>query len=72
MKKAGSQATIRKEPALTHSFMRARMSKPAMAAFEAIAAAIRPLAHEGVLEDRECRCRITSPSPHAGAVHWLR
>jgi acetyl esterase len=51
MKKAGLQATIRKEPALTHSFMRARhVSQPAMAAFEAIVAAIRSLAHEGVLE----------------------
>ena len=50
MKKAGRQATIRKEPALAHSFMRARhVSKPAMAAFEAVVLAIRGLAHEGVL-----------------------
>ncbi|MGQ0484070.1 MAG: alpha/beta hydrolase [Hyphomicrobiales bacterium] len=50
MKAAGLQATIREEPALAHSFMRARhVSKPAMAAFEAIVAAIRGLAHEGVL-----------------------
>jgi acetyl esterase len=50
MKKAGLQATIRKEAALAHSFMRARhVSGPAMAAFEAIVAAIRSLAHEGVL-----------------------
>ena len=50
MKKAGRQATIRKEPALAHSFMRARhVSTPARDAFQAIVLAIRGLAHEGVL-----------------------
>jgi acetyl esterase len=39
---AGGQSELRKEPALAHSYMRARhVSKPAMAGFEAIAEAIR-------------------------------
>ena len=43
-------AAIREEPALAHSYMRARhVSVPAMAGFKAIADAIRHLAHEGCL-----------------------
>ena len=47
---AGVPVTLRDEPALAHSFMRARHhSAPAMAAFKAIVAAIAALAHEGSL-----------------------
>ncbi len=50
LRQAGISATLRREPALAHSYMRARhVSKPAMAGFDAIAAAIRSLAHEGML-----------------------
>lgn len=50
LKAAGIPVTLRREPALAHSFMRARHhSAPAMAAFKAIAAATRSLAHEGCL-----------------------
>ncbi|MBL8894181.1 MAG: alpha/beta hydrolase [Rhizobiales bacterium] len=50
LKAAGVPAMIRREPALAHSYMRARHgSKPAMAGFEAIVAAIRSLGHDGCL-----------------------
>jgi acetyl esterase len=50
MKAAGIPVKPRSEPALAHSFMRARHhSPPAMAAFKAIAEAVRTLAHEGCL-----------------------
>jgi len=50
LKAAGVPAIIRREPALAHSYMRARHgSKPAMAGFEAITAAIRSLGHDGCL-----------------------
>lgn len=52
LKGDGIAAAIREEPALAHSYMRARhVSKPAMAGFEAIVDAIRHLAHEGMLPD---------------------
>jgi acetyl esterase len=48
LRKAGVPVTLRAEPALAHSFMRARHhSAPAMAGFKAIVAAIAGLAHEG-------------------------
>jgi acetyl esterase len=47
---AGIPSAIREEPALCHSYMRARHhSQPAMAGFKAIVNAIRHLAHEGAL-----------------------
>ncbi len=47
---AGVPVTLRREPALAHSYMRARHhSAPAMAGFKAIAEAVRTLAHEGCL-----------------------
>ncbi|MFO1122042.1 MAG: alpha/beta hydrolase [Hyphomicrobiales bacterium] len=47
---AGIPVALREEPALAHSYMRARhVSAPAMAGFKAIAAAVRSLAHEGKL-----------------------
>ena len=50
LEKAGIPVAIRVEPALAHSYMRARhVSAPAMAGFTAIADAIRHLAHEGAL-----------------------
>lgn len=50
MKAAGLPVTLRTEPALCHSYMRARHhSAPAMAGFKAIVEAIRHLAHEGAL-----------------------
>lgn len=50
LKAAGVPVMIRREPALAHSYMRARHgSKPAMAGFEAIVAAIRSLGHDGCL-----------------------
>ena len=50
LKAAGIPVAIREEPALAHSYMRARhVSKPAMDGFKAIAEAIRHLAHEGML-----------------------
>ena len=50
LKAAGVPVLIRREPALAHSYMRARHgSKPAMAGFEAITAAIRSLGHDGCL-----------------------
>lgn len=49
---AGIPVALREEPALAHSYMRARhVSQPAMAGFRAIAEAIRHLAHEGALPD---------------------
>jgi acetyl esterase len=49
---AGVPARLRREPALAHSYMRARHhSRPAMAGFRAIAEAVRCLAHEGRLPD---------------------
>ena len=53
LKAARIPTQLRREPALAHSFMRARhVSAPAMAGFTAIAAAIRTLAHEGMLPDQ--------------------
>ena len=50
---AGIPAALREEPALAHSYMRARHgSKPAMAGFKAIVEAVRHLAHEGMLPDQ--------------------
>ena len=50
LKSAGIPVAIREEPALAHSYMRARhVSAPAMAGFKAIAEAVRHLAHEGLL-----------------------
>lgn len=50
LKAAGVPVAIRREPALAHSYMRARHgSKPAMAGFEAIVAAVRSLGHDGCL-----------------------
>jgi acetyl esterase len=50
LRAAGVPVQHRNEPALAHSFMRARhVSAPAMAAFRAIAEAVRSLAHEGML-----------------------
>ena len=50
LKSAGVPVAIRREPALAHSYMRARHgSKPAMAGFEAIVAAVRSLGHDGCL-----------------------
>lgn len=47
---AGIPALLRAEPALCHSYMRARHhSPPAMAGFRAIVEAVRHLAHEGAL-----------------------
>ena len=52
LRAAGVPVKLRREPALAHSYMRARhVSAPAMAGFKAIAAAIRTLAHEGMLPD---------------------
>ena len=48
--RAGVPSALRREPALAHSYMRARHhSAPAMAGFDAIAGAIRSLAHDGRL-----------------------
>ena len=50
MKAAGLPVMLREEPALCHSYMRARHhSRPAMAGFKAIVAAVRHLAHECAL-----------------------
>lgn len=50
LKAAGIPVTLRSEPALAHSFMRARHhSAPAMEGFKAITEAVRTLAHEGSL-----------------------
>jgi acetyl esterase len=52
LRSAGVRSTLRREPALAHSYMRARhRSPPAMAGFKAIVAAARSLAHEGRLPD---------------------
>jgi acetyl esterase len=46
--KAGTEAVLRREPALAHSYMRARhVSARCKAGFEAIVEGIRSLAHEG-------------------------
>ncbi len=50
MKAAGLSVDLREEPALAHSYMRARhVSKPAMEGFKAIVNAMKHLAHEGCL-----------------------
>jgi acetyl esterase len=55
LKAAGIPVDLREEPALAHSYMRARhVSAPAMAGFKAIANAVRHLAHEGSLPDQDC------------------
>jgi acetyl esterase len=47
---AGVPSSLRREPALAHSHMRARHhSRPAMAGFHAIAQAVKALAHDGRL-----------------------
>lgn len=53
LKAAGLSTALREEPALAHSYMRARhVSAPAMAGFKAIVEATRHLAHEGSLPDQ--------------------
>jgi len=50
LRAAGIATALRREPALAHSYMRARhVSKPAMDGFEAIVEAVRTLAHDGRL-----------------------
>jgi acetyl esterase len=50
LRAAGIAVSLREEPQLAHSFMRARhQSAPAMAGFQAIVAAMRALAHEAAL-----------------------
>jgi acetyl esterase len=50
--KAGVPVKLREEPALAHSYMRARhVSAPAMAGFRTIVAALASLAHHGTLPD---------------------
>lgn len=50
LKAAGVPVSLREEPALAHSYWRARhASKAAMTGFEAIVGAVRHLAHEGML-----------------------
>jgi acetyl esterase len=50
LQRAGIPSTLRIEPRLTHSFMRARhASAAAMEGFRAISEAIRSLSHEGAL-----------------------
>ena len=50
LRAAGVPAVLRREPALTHSYMRARaVSAVCRAGFDAIAAAVRSLAHDGRL-----------------------
>jgi acetyl esterase len=50
LRAAGIPFLLSREPALAHSYMRARhRSKPAMRAFQAIVAALRSLGHSGVL-----------------------
>ena len=50
---AGVPVVLRREPALAHSYMRARhVSRPAREGFDAIARAIRSLAHTAELPDR--------------------
>ncbi len=52
MKAAGRESILRAEPALAHSYMRARhVSAPSMAGFNAIVQATRHLAHEGCLPE---------------------
>lgn len=52
--RAGIANAVRHEPALAHSYMRARhVSAPAMAGFRAIVEAIRSLSHEGRLPDHD-------------------
>jgi len=60
LRAAGIATALRREPALAHSYMRARhVSKPAMAGFDAIVEAIRTLAHEGKLP--ACPMAATKP-----------
>jgi acetyl esterase len=50
LRAAGVPVMLRREPVLAHSYMRARNeSKPAMAGFQAIVAAVRSLGHDGCL-----------------------
>jgi acetyl esterase len=50
LQRAGVPSALRREPTLAHSYMRARHhSRPAMAGFQAIAQAVRTLAHDGRL-----------------------
>ncbi len=50
LKAAGVRVMLRREPALAHSYMRARHgSKPAMAGYAAIVDAVRSLGHDGCL-----------------------
>lgn len=52
LKAAGVPVTVREEPALPHSYMRARHeSEVAMAGFKAIVAALKSLAHAGQLPE---------------------
>lgn len=53
LRAAGVAAVLREEPALAHSYWRARhASKAAMAGFRAIVEAVRQLGHEGLLRER--------------------
>ena len=50
---AGVESILREEPALAHSYWRARHhSRAAMAGFRAIVEAVRQLAHEGLVRER--------------------
>src|SRR5262245_66409489 len=50
LERAGVPSTLRREPALAHSYMRARHhSAPAMEGFRAIAGAVKSLGHDGRL-----------------------
>lgn len=53
LKAAGVPAVLREEPSLSHSYWRARHhSGAAMAGFRAIVAAVRQMAHEGLVRER--------------------
>jgi acetyl esterase len=59
LRAAGVSASVRHEPLLVHAFLRARqMSKPAADSFAAIVAAVRSLAHRGVLPEEKRGSRV--------------
>jgi acetyl esterase len=50
LKAAGVPVALRREPALAHSYMRARhVSEPAKKGFDSIVEALRTLSHDGCL-----------------------
>ncbi|CAN5429675.1 alpha/beta hydrolase [soil metagenome] len=56
LRSAGVASQLRREPALAHSYMRARhVSGPAMEGFKAITAALRAFAHEGKMVSAAAR-----------------